>query len=99
MPSKLQSILACGQPVLCCAAGDAAGAVKRAQAGWTVAPADPDQLARALQEAYGMSRETLRVMGQSGRDYYVSTLGETANASVLAAVLEGAAVERTGRRD
>jgi glycosyltransferase involved in cell wall biosynthesis len=95
LPSKVQSILACGQPVLCSAAGDAARVIAEAGAGLVAPPGDPVMLAQVLREAHRMPRTRLRDMGEAGRDYYRSTLSEEVNAGALASLLGSAA--RQGR--
>jgi glycosyltransferase involved in cell wall biosynthesis len=96
VPSKVQSILACGCPVLSCAPGDAARMVDEAGAGLTCPPGDPVALARAVRRAHDMPRERLRAMGRAARAYYESTLSEAINARTLANLLRAAAGERNG---
>jgi glycosyltransferase involved in cell wall biosynthesis len=96
LPSKVQSILAYGQPILSCAPGDAARIVNDAGAGLTSPPGDPIQLAGNIRRAYGMPRDRLREMGRAGHDYYRSTLSETINAGLLASLIRDAAQERKG---
>ncbi|MGN9777403.1 glycosyltransferase family 4 protein [Micromonospora sp. H33] len=99
LPSKVQSILACAQPVLTCAPGDAARVVHEAGAGFSSPPADPQLLARAIRRAAALPREQLRQMGLAGREYYLSHLSEDINAGALADLLRRAADRRRrGRR-
>ena len=96
LPSKVQSILACGQPVLACVPGDAARVVQGAGAGLTAPPGDPSALARVIREAHSMPREQLRTMGRSGLHYYGATLSEAINARALADLLRRAAKTKRG---
>jgi glycosyltransferase involved in cell wall biosynthesis len=96
LPSKVQSILACSNPVLACAPGDTAGVVEVAGAGFTTPPGDPVALARTIRQAHGTPRESLREMGRAGRAYYESNLSEAINAGALVELLRGAADERSG---
>ncbi|GIJ22540.1 glycosyltransferase family 4 protein [Micromonospora lutea] len=91
MPSKVQTILACGQPVLSCAPGDAARAVREAGAGFTTAPGNPQQLAQTIRLAHATPRAQLRAMGLAGLDHYRLLMSEGANAQVLAELLAAAA--------
>jgi glycosyltransferase involved in cell wall biosynthesis len=96
LPGKVQTILACGQPVLACAPGDAARVVQEAGAGLTAPPGDPSALACVIREAHSMPREQLRTMGRSGLHYYGATLSEAINARALADLLRRAAKTKRG---
>ncbi|WP_334564149.1 glycosyltransferase family 4 protein [Micromonospora sp. CPCC 205561] len=98
LPSKVQSILACAQPILTCAPGDAARVVHEAGAGFSSPPGDSSELAHAIRRAAAVPRPRLRAMGDAGREYYLTHLGEAANAGTLADLLRGAANRRRGRR-
>lgn len=97
MPSKVQAILACGLPVLCCAPGDAAQVVRDAGAGFTSPPGDPLRLAQAIRLAHGTPRHRLRSLGRAGHDYYRTTMSEAINSQVLADLLTAAARRGTTR--
>jgi colanic acid biosynthesis glycosyl transferase WcaI len=96
LPSKVQSILACGNPVLACAPGDTARVVETAGAGFTTPPGDPVALARTIRQAHGTPRQALREMGRAGRTHYESNLSEAINAGALVGVLRDAADQRSG---
>jgi glycosyltransferase involved in cell wall biosynthesis len=69
IPSKLQSSLAMGRPILAAIEGEGARVVRDAEAGVVVEPENPAALAagaRALHEAGADAREA---MGRRGRDY------------------------------
>jgi glycosyltransferase involved in cell wall biosynthesis len=97
LPGKVQSILACGQPVLVCAPGDAAQIVQAAGAGLTVPPGDSSALANSIRRAHSMPREQLRKMGRAGLHYYGTTLSEAINARSLADMLQGGARTKRGK--
>ncbi|WP_158603470.1 glycosyltransferase family 4 protein [Micromonospora radicis] len=97
MPSKVPSILACGQPMVVSAAGDAARVARSAGAGFTCAPGDPTALAATIRQAHSTSRHRLREMGRTGHAYYHDQMSEQAGSRLLADVLTAAA-ERRGRR-
>jgi colanic acid biosynthesis glycosyl transferase WcaI len=91
MPSKVQSIMACAQPILLSADGDAAAAVEQAGAGITCPPENPQELAAAIRRARAIPKGDLRAMGSSGREYYRSRMSEAVNSRALARVLRTAA--------
>jgi colanic acid biosynthesis glycosyl transferase WcaI len=70
IPSKLQSYLACGKPVIAAIEGEGARIVKEAAAGWTVPPEDPLALADAVLAASRVSREELEAMGSRGEAFF-----------------------------
>lgn len=70
IPSKIQSYLASGKPILASLDGEGARIVREAGAG-TVAPAqDADALAEAALELYRSSSEERDQMGLQGRSYF-----------------------------
>lgn len=86
MPSKIQAILACGQPLLTSAPGDAAALTVDSGAGWAAAAGDVDGLADLLVRASSRPRQELAAMGRTGRAFYEVRL----SSQVGAAMLEGA---------
>ncbi|GIJ27860.1 glycosyltransferase WbuB [Micromonospora qiuiae] len=100
LPSKIQSILACGQPMLVCAPGDAARITHDARAGFAAPPEDPAGLAAVIRSARATPRHQLRAMGQAGRQYYLTHMSEASNERILADLLtEAARRGRTSRRN
>jgi colanic acid biosynthesis glycosyl transferase WcaI len=97
MPSKVQSIMACAQPILLNAAGDAARAVDDAGAGITCPPGQPAQLARAIRAASNLTSQQLTDMGRAGHDYYRAHMSEAVNSQVLADALNAASVVHSHR--
>ena len=70
IPSKIQSYLASGRPILASLDGEGARVIREAGAG-TVAPAqDADALAEAALELYQSSSEEQEEMGRRGREYF-----------------------------
>ncbi|HKT02261.1 MAG TPA: glycosyltransferase family 4 protein [Rugosimonospora sp.] len=97
VPGKVQCILACGQPVLLAAAGDAAQIVEESGAGLVCPPGDPNLLASAIRRASAIPRADLRQMGHAGYGYYHAVLSEDVNAGRLAELLRAAVqARRTG---
>lgn len=98
MPSKIQSILAFGKPLIVMGAGDAANVVLEADAGWHVVPGDVAGLATAVAEARALSGEALRRRGELGHAYYDRTMSRRVGAHKLDQVLRSAAAEATRAR-
>lgn len=88
-PSKLQSILASGQPLIAVATGDVRSAVELSGAGWTTSPGSPNALAACLLEASRVGKDELRARGLAGKRFYSETMSEAVNGSHLFAVVEG----------
>ena len=74
IPSKTQSCLACGRPIIICGRGDAKELVLRAGAGVSVQPSDPQDLARAVRDLYKMTPAERQVLGDSGRRFFLENL-------------------------
>lgn len=70
IPSKLQSYLACGRPILAALAGEGARVVREAGAGVAVRPGDAPALAAAVLELSRMPRAEREAMGERGRRYF-----------------------------
>jgi glycosyltransferase involved in cell wall biosynthesis len=70
IPSKIQSYLACGKPVIAALDGEGARVVEEAGAGWAVPAEDPRALADAVLAASRMSRAELEAMGNRGEAYF-----------------------------
>lgn len=87
IPSKLQAAMACGAPVVCSVAGDAAELVRRSGSGFISAPEDPRSLAAAFRGLADATPEDLAAMGSRARSTYVSELGEDSGAAALEELL------------
>jgi colanic acid biosynthesis glycosyl transferase WcaI len=70
IPSKLQSYLACGRPVVAALEGEGARVVEESGAGFVAQPEDPKGLAAAVLAMYDASAEQRAVMGKNGRRYF-----------------------------
>lgn len=70
IPSKLQSYLACGRPVVAALEGEGARVVKESGAGFVSQPEDPKGLAAAVLAMYDASAEQRAVMANNGRRYF-----------------------------
>lgn len=91
IPSKVQASMACGAPVVCAVAGDAAELVERVGCGIVAAPEDPPSIAQALRAMVDLAPAQRAAMGDRGRSAYVSELGSAAGAARLEQLLSAAA--------
>ena len=70
IPSKIQSYLACGRPVIAAMEGEGSRIIRSAGAGWAVPPEDPDALAEAVRAASRLARSELDAMGNRGEAWF-----------------------------
>ena len=70
IPSKLQSYLACGKPVLGALDGDGATVIRQADAGMVVPAEDAEGLAAAARRLFHSSQLERERWGRNGFDYY-----------------------------
>jgi len=97
IPSKTQAYLAAGRPLLMAVAGDAAELVRRAGAGMTCPPQDPEAIAAAVKSLCHLRREELEAMGARGRAFYERELSLRVGVERFEEVFRGAA-EKVGWR-
>jgi colanic acid biosynthesis glycosyl transferase WcaI len=74
VPSKVQSCLASGAPILVAAEGDAASLVEQSGGGVVCAPRDAAAMAHTIMTFYGIAPDKRKRMGALGRDCYWSRL-------------------------
>ena len=70
IPSKLQSYLACGRPILASLDGDGAEVVKQSGSGFVCPAEDAEELAKMARRMFACNPEERKKMGQKGRAYY-----------------------------
>ncbi len=70
IPSKVQSYLACGKPIVAALGGEGARVVQEAGAGLTPTPEDAREMADAVLTMYQMPDDARRTMGIRGRSYF-----------------------------
>ncbi len=90
-PSKLQSVMAAGHPVIAAAGGDVGQAVEKAGAGVAAAPEDPRSIADAILTLRGLPRDELLAMGANAQRFYLDYMSEQVGAATLCSVLDSAA--------
>ena len=98
IPSKLQSVLAGGHPVVCAVAGDTADFVTRTGAGLVATAGDPAAIATAFRGIADAGLEGRRAMGLRARNAYVDRLSEAVGAAQLEQLLALAATGQGHRR-
>jgi colanic acid biosynthesis glycosyl transferase WcaI len=69
IPSKLQTYLACGRPVLGAISGEAAKILTASGAGLAVSPSDPERLAQIALSMAQMPKERLDAFGKAALEY------------------------------
>jgi glycosyltransferase involved in cell wall biosynthesis len=70
VPSKIQSYLACGRPIVAAIDGEGAGIIEESGAGLRCPAEDAEGLAAAALALFGMPAEQREAMGRSGRAYF-----------------------------
>lgn len=90
MPSKVQSIMASGRPILASCVGDAADVTERAGAGVAVSPGDEAEMTAVLQDL-ATRPDLLRAWGASGRRYYEDTASRARAVTSVEDILSGIA--------
>jgi len=70
IPSKVQSYLACGRPIIAALEGAGAEVIEESEAGLVCEPGDGDALASAVLTLSQCSTSTRTLMGKRGRIYY-----------------------------
>ncbi len=72
IPSKIQSYLACGRPIVAALDGEGARVIEEAGAGMVVPAEDSAALADVVLAMYRLSPERRAAMGASGRSYFLA---------------------------
>jgi glycosyltransferase involved in cell wall biosynthesis len=74
IPSKIMAYMASGKPILAAVKGDAANLVKKANAGLTCTPQNPEMIAEAALRMCNLPRAELEGMGRNGQRFYEKEL-------------------------
>lgn len=88
IPSKLQSYLASGKPVIASCNGESANVVNTASAGFACPAGDARALAEAVIKLYEMPPEERDRIGKNGREYFEAHYHLQKRVAELAAYLE-----------
>ncbi|HOL32775.1 MAG TPA: glycosyltransferase family 4 protein [Anaerohalosphaeraceae bacterium] len=94
IPSKIQSYLAAGRPILVAVPGDASALVQEAQAGLACEPENPQSIADAVCQFSVMSKSELEAMGHRGKQFYQQYL----SFEIAAAKIEHILLSQVSRR-
>jgi len=70
IPSKTQTYMAAGKPILMAVGGDSAELVLKAGAGLTCEPGDAHGIATAVQQLIAVGPKRLAEMGHCGKKFY-----------------------------
>lgn len=70
IPSKIQSYLACGKPILTSLDGEGSRIIEEAQAGFTSPSEDPISLAAIVKKFLALSSEEQKTLGKNARIYF-----------------------------
>jgi glycosyltransferase involved in cell wall biosynthesis len=74
IPSKIQTYLAFGKPILVGVCGDAADLVNQAQAGISFHPQNPSSLVESVMKITSVSPQSLKKMGENGKSFYQTNM-------------------------
>jgi glycosyltransferase involved in cell wall biosynthesis len=74
IPSKIQTYLAVGRPIIAGVRGDAAELIKESGAGVIVPPENPEELAKGIIKIADLRFEDRERMGKNGSAYYKNNL-------------------------
>jgi len=96
MPSKLQTSLAAGRPILAHATGDVADIVRRSGAGVIAIPGDRAGTLNAIRDLQNRNSSELETMGRRARKYYLEHFSQDAGLDRLEAMITG---QPHGRRE
>jgi colanic acid biosynthesis glycosyl transferase WcaI len=70
IPSKIQSYLACGKPILTSLDGEGSRIIEEAKAGFTSPSENPVALAESIKKILNLSIEERKVLGKNARNYF-----------------------------
>ena len=70
IPSKIQSYLACGKPILTSLDGEGSRIIEEAKAGFTSPSEDPISLAATVKKFLALSIEEQKILGKNARKYF-----------------------------
>lgn len=89
IPSKIQSYLACGRPVVAGLEGSGAKVIEEAKAGIVCEPENPNSLCNAVISLYNLPPEQRKQLGINGRKYYDTYFARSKVIDRLVAIMKG----------
>lgn len=93
IPSKIQSYLACGRPIVGALDGEGAAIINESGAGYATAAEDVESLAESVLKLYRLDAGSRKKMGEAGRDYYNAEFNRSHLIEKLEKIMEEAVVE------
>jgi len=96
VPSKFQSSLAGGIPVITTVGGDVSELVDRHGLGLSSPPGDPAELAKTIRRAYSISAVERAAMGERAKVYYEQTMSLNSGVDRIEQILANAASGENG---
>jgi colanic acid biosynthesis glycosyl transferase WcaI len=94
IPTKLQSYLACGRPVMAALDGEGARVVAEAGAGLTCPAEDAAALADGIRQLHAAGEDERRRLGRNGREYFERTFERERLVSRVEELMREAVEER-----
>lgn len=94
VPSKLQSLLMAGVPILGSLNGEPGALIERAGAGWVAPAGDAGALAAVLKQVRAIPQDELRQRGASGRHFYFKEMAQSVGHARLVDVVHAAVADR-----
>lgn len=88
LPTKLQSYMSSGRPILAAIEGDSKNVISKADCGVCVHPSSVNELAKSMDDFVCLSIEKLDKMGQNARNYYDSNFTMQIFISKLISIFE-----------
>lgn len=98
IPSKTQTSLAAGRPILMAVRGESSAIVREARAGVVVEPCNPVDIARGALELANSEPEVLMEYGRAARDFYQSRMSQAIGIDEVSRVINAAVPASSGRR-
>lgn len=88
VPSKMQSCLASGRPVIAAVSGEAARIIETAECGYVCRPDDPRSIAAAANRLIALPPEERMLLGRRGHAYYKAHFTQSRISAQIMALLE-----------
>lgn len=97
IPSKVQSYLAAGRPIVAALDGEGARVIEEAKAGLTSPAQDADGMALCIEQLYMMSAAEREALGSAGRAYYLEHFEMGRQSQRLVKILDNRINELKGK--
>jgi colanic acid biosynthesis glycosyl transferase WcaI len=91
IPQKTQAYMAVGKPLIMAVRGESAELLRRSAAGIVCEPENPEAIASAVGELFGMGQDEITTMGRKGAAFYRNELSFGVGTARMLTVFEEAA--------